>query len=115
MRRAKPLPTSRPGTPCRSARFLEIADPLVRRSVADLLATVAPRLARDLWDEIAEIGRDPLGRGSPYEDQDDPEFADMRIGLGVAGWAIFYLPVPQPVGAYVTSIKMWDFDAPPIP
>lgn len=52
-----------------------------------------------------------MSRGSLYEDEDDPEFGGLRIGLGVAGWAIFYLPLPAPEGAYVTSIKMWDFDA----
>jgi hypothetical protein len=75
-------PTSRPATRCRSARFREIADPLVPRRVADFLAEVAPPLARALWDEIAEIGRDPLGRGSPYEGMDDPEFADLRSDWG---------------------------------
>ena len=72
---------------------------------------MAPPLAKALWDEIGEIGRDPMSRGSLYEDEDDPEFGGLRIGLGVAGWAIFYLPLPAPEGAYVTSIKMWDFDA----
>lgn len=39
----------------------------------------------------------------------DPEFSALRIGLGVAGFAIFYLPMPPPNGAYVTSIKPWDY------
>jgi hypothetical protein len=62
---------------------------------------------RELWDEINEIGRDPIGRGSPYED-DDPSFANQRVGLGVAGFAIFYLPMASG-GAYVTEIRLWDY------
>jgi hypothetical protein len=110
-KRGRRWTTSKLDGQSRSARYRAIADPLVRRRVADFLDELAPPLKKALWDEIGEIGRDPMGRGSPYDDEDDPEFAGLRIGLGVAGWAIFYLPLPQPVGGYVTSIKMWDFDA----
>ena len=36
-------------------------------------------------------------------------FVSQRIGLGVAGFAIFYVPTAGGGGAYVTSIRLWDF------
>ena len=64
----------------------------------------------ELWDEIGEIERDPEGRGTPYADADaDPEFADLRIDLAVAGYAIFYVGPPGRPGVYVTSINLWEF------
>jgi len=41
-------------------------------------------------------------------DEPDPEFANQRIALGVAGWAIFYLPTPDG-GAYVMRVGPWDY------
>lgn len=68
---------------------------------------MAPQVARALWDEITEIERDPIGRGSLYADEEDAEFAGLRHDLAVAGYAIFYLSYPE--GVYVTSIRPWDY------
>jgi len=59
--------------------------------------------------EIEEITRDPAGprkRGSGWG---DPELAGLRMALGVAGYAIFYLPFRGGDGVYVTSIRDWDY------
>jgi hypothetical protein len=60
-------------------------------------------------DEISEIERDPTGRGAIDEDETDPELAGLRIALGVAGYAIFYLPFANGPEVYVTSIRDWDY------
>lgn len=67
------------------------------------------RAGRELREEIDKIAHDPLGRGTAHGDGLDPEFHDLRIGLGVAGYAIFYIPLPNEPGVYVASIKPWDF------
>ena len=72
---------------------------------------VSDQLREALWDEIKEIASHPEARGALYEDEVDPEFEGLRIGLGIAGFAIFYLPFVDGSGAYVTSIKPWDYDA----
>lgn len=83
---------------------------MVSPAAGAFLEQLTDRVRRDLWDEIREIADNPIGRGTPDEDE-DPEFAGRRMGLGVAGFAIFYLPFADRSGAYVTSIKPWDFDA----
>jgi len=73
------------------------------------LAQLPESVARALEVEIEEITRDPLGRGSLDRDEDDPELAGLRMALGVAGYAIFYLPFRGGDGVYVTSIRDWDY------
>ena len=70
------------------------------------LLEVAPQVARELWDEIAEIERDPAGRGQLIEGEDDPEFAGLRVDLAVPGFAVFYLTRQR---TFITSIRPWDF------
>jgi hypothetical protein len=73
------------------------------------LAQLPESVALALKVEIVEITRDPLGRGSLDQDEDDPELAGLRMALGVAGYAIFYLPFRGGDGTYVTSIRDWDY------
>ena len=73
------------------------------------LAQLPESVAHALEDEIAEIARDPVVRGSLDEDEVDPELAGIRMALGVAGYAIFYLPWRGADGFYVTSIRDWDY------
>lgn len=106
-RLAKPCRTLRRDAPCRSRRSPATGKALVSPAARLFLEQLTPALQRDLWDEIHEIGADPLARGIPYPG-DDPEFFGQRIALGVAGFGIQYLPMVGG-GAYVISIRPEDF------
>jgi len=96
--------------PPRFGTFLATA-PDLSPQAQTFLRAVAPAVRRALWDEIDEIGHNPIGRGTLVEDPErDPEMASMRYALGVPGYAIFYVPLPHD-RVYVTRIQLWDFDA----
>ena len=95
------------------------SQPRFRRPSAIVKATLSPAAKaflrdvsqstqRAISDEIAEIKRAPEDRGSIYEES-DPEFRDMRIGLGVAGFAIFYVHYQAVGEIYIVTIRPWDF------
>jgi hypothetical protein len=69
---------------------------------------VSESTRRALWDEIAEIAQLPDERGAVVAES-DPEFRGMRIGLGVAGYAIFYVHYPAAQEVYVVTIRPWEY------
>lgn len=65
-------------------------------------------VSRSLWDELTEIERDPIGRGTIDPNEEDPELVGLRFAVGVTVFAIFYLTYGDGAYVYVTSIREWD-------